>query len=62
MRGRKGVTFELSICPVQVGEPTPPTPTLKSARPHNLYQVAEDCAAPKDDEGILYIHKGEVHL
>jgi len=42
------------------GEPTPSTPSLKS-RPFNLYIVAEDCAPPKDNEGILFIHKGQVY-
>lgn len=26
----------------------------------NLYIVAEDCAPPKDDEGIIYVHKGQI--
>ena len=45
---------------LQVGEPTPQTPPLRT-RSFNLYQVAEDCAPPKEDEGILYIHKGQIY-
>ncbi|CAI8043349.1 Kalirin [Geodia barretti] len=43
-----------------VGENTVNTSTLKS-RPLNLYVVAEDCAPSKDDEGILFIRKGQVY-
>ena len=43
-----------------VGEPTPAMPSLKS-RALNLYIVAEDCAPPKENEGILFVHKGQVY-
>ncbi len=33
---------------------------FRKARKLNLYIVAEDCAPPKDNEGIIYIHKGQV--
>jgi len=29
-------------------------------RPFNLYIVAEDCAPPKDNEGIMYVHRGQI--
>ena len=35
-------------------------PSLKS-RALNLYIVAEDCAPPKENEGILFVHKGQVY-
>lgn len=43
-----------------VAEPTPSTPPTQT-RPFNLYIVAEDCAPPKDNEGILYIHRGQIY-
>ena len=42
-----------------VGENTANSPTFKP-RPLNLYVVAEDCAPSKDNEGILFIRKGQV--
>ena len=42
-----------------VGENTVNTSTFKS-RPLNLYVVAEDCAPSKENEGILFIRKGQV--
>lgn len=50
--------LHLSLC-VQVGESTPVTPPMQP-RPFNLYVVAEDCAPPKDNEGIMYIKQGQV--
>ena len=35
-------------------------PSLKS-RAFNLHIVAEDCAPPKENEGILFVHKGQVY-
>lgn len=30
-------------------------------RSYNLYVVAEDCAPPKDNEGIMFVHKGQIY-
>ena len=43
-----------------VAEPTPSTPPTQT-RPFNLYVVAEDCAPPKDNEGIMYIRRGQIY-
>ena len=56
--------FHLSFCVLQtltVGESTANTFTFKP-RPLDLYLVGEDCAPPKENEGILYIRKGQVCL
>ena len=45
---------------IQVAEPTPATPTI-APRTLNLYMVAEDCAPPKEGEGIMFIHKGQIY-
>ena len=42
-----------------VGENTANSLTFKP-RPLNLYVVAEDCAPSKENEGILFIRKGQV--
>ena len=34
---------------------------LTQARSYNLYVVAEDCAPPKDNEGIMYVRKGQIY-
>ena len=46
---------------LSVGESTANVVTFKP-RPLNLYVVAEDCAPSKENEGILYIRKGQVHM
>ncbi len=43
-----------------VAEPTPSTPPTQT-RPFNLYLVAEDCAPPKDNEGIMYVRRGQIY-
>ena len=50
----------MSLSTSKIGESTPTTPSVASTRTLNLYVVAEDCAPPKDDEGIMYIHKGQI--
>ena len=44
----------------QIAEPTAHLPVTQS-RSYNLYVVAEDCAPPKDNEGIMYVHKGQIY-
>lgn len=34
---------------------------MTQTRSYNLYVVAEDCAPPKDNEGIMYIRKGQIY-
>ncbi len=41
-------------------EPTPSTPPTQ-AHTFNLYIVAEDCAPPKDNEGIMYARRGQIY-
>lgn len=36
------------------------SPTFRTQQP-DLYVVEEDCAPAKEDEGILYLHKGQVY-
>lgn len=45
---------------LSVAESTPATPPL-SQRTLNLYIVAEDCAPPKENEGIMFVHKGQLY-
>ena len=57
------ISFSLSLSPPlspQIAEPTPHQPLIQS-RSFNLYVVAEDCAPPKDNEGILFVHKGQIY-
>ena len=44
-----------------MAEATSTTPTTAQPHPLHLYEVAEDCAPPKDNEGILYVHRGEIY-
>ena len=44
----------------QLGEVTPHIPVTQT-RSYNLYMVAEDCAPPKDNEGIMYVRKGQIY-
>lgn len=54
-----GVSLDCFVFILKVAEPTPTTPTI-APRTLNLYIVAEDCAPPKEGEGIMYIHKGQI--
>ena len=42
-----------------MNEPPPLTPVWSPLQ-LNLYIVVEDCAPGKENEGILYIHKGQI--
>ena len=45
-----------------MGEPTLQLPvTQNRERSFNLYVVAEDCAPPKDNEGIMFVYKGQIY-
>ena len=51
---------EIVVFSTQVGEVTAHLPVTQT-RSYNLYVVAEDCAPPKDNEGILFVHKGQIY-
>lgn len=50
----------MEILSTQIGEVTSHLPVTQT-RSYNLYVVAEDCAPPKDNEGILFVHKGQIY-
>ncbi len=46
---------------MQIAEPTPPTTPTIVPRTLNLFIVEEDCAPPKENEGIMFVRKGQIY-
>ena len=53
--------YNIILCAFsQFGEVTPHTPETQT-HSYNLYMVVEDYAPPKDNEGIMYVRKGQIY-